>query len=189
MEQTVAPGTRPDASCASRTLPMRHRHTVASRRRPCEDAATSTSLPGRRPSSRPGSNAVQIHKGRVAGHPGSTALTLQRPYHLAPRPGFEPGTYRLTAGRSTVELSGTVRTRKEYQMACACCTAPIVPHSFHERRRRIAGPGLAYAQPESVRTALALHFADISCPPHGAAVTLRRVLPPGSPDVVRNRGA
>src|SRR5207244_6115523 len=24
---------------------------------------------------------------------------------LAPRPGFEPGTYRLTAGRSTVELS------------------------------------------------------------------------------------
>ena len=24
----------------------------------------------------------------------------------APRPGFEPGTYRLTAGRSTVELSG-----------------------------------------------------------------------------------
>ena len=26
--------------------------------------------------------------------------------YLAPRPGFEPGTYRLTAGRSTVELSG-----------------------------------------------------------------------------------
>lgn len=27
---------------------------------------------------------------------------------LAPRPGFEPGTYRLTAGRSTVELSGII---------------------------------------------------------------------------------
>src|SRR5438874_7055842 len=28
--------------------------------------------------------------------------------YLAPRAGFEPATYRLTAGRSTVELSGKV---------------------------------------------------------------------------------
>ena len=33
---------------------------------------------------------------------GPTAITT---FGLAPRPGFEPGTYRLTAGRSTVELS------------------------------------------------------------------------------------
>src|ERR1700680_5209201 len=72
---------------------------------------------------------------------------------LAPRPGFEPGTYRLTAGRSTVELSRNIDNgcsceRIEYTLSrcdpsivfCLFIAIPYVGYShIGLRLRQFAG--------------------------------------------------
>ena len=40
---------------------------------------------------------------------------MQVAFKEAPRTGFEPVTYRLTAGRSTVELSGNMLSSEQIQ--------------------------------------------------------------------------
>src|SRR5206468_7268660 len=72
--------------------------------------------------------------------PGGLKKPISSSEARAPRPGFEPGTYRLTAGRSTVELSRkgalarlkctkgplgetTLATRGSKRLSAGCTTA------------------------------------------------------------------
>ena len=57
------------------------------------------------------SKSAQSEQRTVPSGPGPAWFELD---FLAPRPGFEPGTYRLTAGRSTVELSRIGRFPRLY---------------------------------------------------------------------------
>ena len=51
----------------------------------------------------------------------------------APRLGFEPRTYRLTAGRSTIELSGIVQTAQSLPQLLTWLATPSATAKYERR--------------------------------------------------------